>query len=144
MSRRKEPAIPDDILDQLLAGGAASAAFEQGGLLDSLKKALTERALNAEMDHHLAGDDGAGNTRRSSPVVCREHRLAAGVRSGPTAHRKTKRNQTSQRLLAGTLNHDLIEREVPLLGPEPNVLSGCHGAVPEGGRSAEIVQRPPG
>jgi putative transposase len=35
----------------------------QGGLLDSLKKALTERALNAEMDHHLAGDDGAGNTR---------------------------------------------------------------------------------
>src|SRR5690606_3056149 len=63
MSRRKEPAIPNDLLDQLLAGGAASAAFEQGGLLDSLKKALTERALNAEMDHHLAGDDGAGNTR---------------------------------------------------------------------------------
>ncbi len=28
-----------------------------------LKKALTERALNAEMDHHLAGDDAAGNTR---------------------------------------------------------------------------------
>lgn len=63
MSRRKEPAIPNELLDQLLAGGAASAAFEQGGLLDSLKKALTERALNAEMDHHLAGDDGAGNTR---------------------------------------------------------------------------------
>ena len=63
MSRRKEPAIPNELLDQLLAGGAASAAFDQGGLLDSLKKALTERALNAEMDHHLAGEDGAGNTR---------------------------------------------------------------------------------
>jgi len=63
MSRRREPAIPTELLDQLLAGTAASAAFEQGGLLDSLKKALTERALNAEMDHHLAGDDGAGNTR---------------------------------------------------------------------------------
>ena len=63
MSRRKEPAISNELLDQLLAGGAASAAFEQGGLLDSLKKALTERALNAEMDHHLAGDEGAGNTR---------------------------------------------------------------------------------
>ena len=63
MSRRKEPAISNELLDQLLAGGAASAAFEQGGLLDSLKKALTERALNAEMDHHLAGEDGAGNTR---------------------------------------------------------------------------------
>lgn len=49
---------PNELLDQLLAGGAASAAFEQGGLLDSLKKALTERALNAEMDHHLAGDGG--------------------------------------------------------------------------------------
>ena len=63
MSRRKEPVIPNELLDQLLAGGAASAAFDQGGLLDSLKKALTERALNAEMDHHLAGDAGAGNTR---------------------------------------------------------------------------------
>ena len=63
MSRRKEPAIPNELLDQLLAGGAASAAFEQGGLLDSLKKALTERALNAEMDHHLAGEDGVGNMR---------------------------------------------------------------------------------
>ena len=63
MSRRKEPAIPNELLDQLLAGGAASAAFEQGGLLDSLKKALTERALNAEMDHHLTSDEEAGNTR---------------------------------------------------------------------------------
>lgn len=63
MSRRKEPTIPNELLDQLLAGGTASAAFDQGGLLDSLKRALTERALNAEMDHHLAGDDGAGNTR---------------------------------------------------------------------------------
>ena len=63
MPRRKEPAIPTELLDQLLAGGDASAAFDQGGLLDSLKKALTERALNAEMDHHLAGEDGAGNSR---------------------------------------------------------------------------------
>jgi hypothetical protein len=62
MSRSKEPAIPNELLDQLLAGGAASAAFDQGGLLDTLKKALTERALNAEMDHHLAGEDNAGNT----------------------------------------------------------------------------------
>ncbi|RWB93840.1 MULTISPECIES: IS256 family transposase [unclassified Mesorhizobium] len=63
MTRRKEPAIPNDLLDQLLAGGAASAAFEQGGLLDTLKKALTERALNAEMDYHLASGEDAGNTR---------------------------------------------------------------------------------
>ena len=63
MSRRKEPTIPHELCDPLLAGGAASAAFEQGGLLDSLKKALTKRALNAEMDHHLAGADNAANSR---------------------------------------------------------------------------------
>jgi hypothetical protein len=42
MSRRKEPVIPSDLLDQLLAGGDAAAALQQGGLLDSLKKALAE------------------------------------------------------------------------------------------------------
>jgi putative transposase len=63
MARRKEPVIADAILDQLLSGTAPSAAFEQGGLLDQLKKALAERALNAEMDHHLAGDGGIGNSR---------------------------------------------------------------------------------
>jgi putative transposase len=63
MARRKEPAISAAILDQLLAGADAKTAFDQGGLLDSLKKALTERALNAEMDHHLDGEGGFGNGR---------------------------------------------------------------------------------
>jgi putative transposase len=52
MSRRKEPAIPAELLDQLLAGTDAAAALDQGGLLDALKKALAERVLGAEMDHH--------------------------------------------------------------------------------------------
>jgi putative transposase len=63
MPRRKEPKIPDAVLDQLLAGADPKAAFDPNGLLDDLKKALAERALNAEMDHHLAGDGGAGNSR---------------------------------------------------------------------------------
>ncbi|MDR3438631.1 IS256 family transposase [Telmatospirillum sp.] len=63
MARRKEPVISDAILDQLLAGADAKTAFDSNGLIDQLKKALAERALNAEMDHHLAGDGGAGNTR---------------------------------------------------------------------------------
>ena len=62
MARRKAPHIPDALLDQLLAGADPKSAFEADGLLDGLKKALAERALNAEMDHHLAGED-AGNTR---------------------------------------------------------------------------------
>ena len=63
MPRRKEPKIPDALLDQLLAGADARSAFDRNGLLDELKKALAERALNAEMDHHLAGDGGVENSR---------------------------------------------------------------------------------
>ena len=63
MSRRKEPVIPAELLDRLLAGTDAAAALGQGGLLDSLKKALAERALGAEMDYHLGSDDQAGNSR---------------------------------------------------------------------------------
>jgi putative transposase len=36
--------------------------LEPNGLLDDLKKALAERVLNAEMDHHLAGEE-PGNRR---------------------------------------------------------------------------------
>jgi Transposase, Mutator family len=50
-------------LDQLLAGADAKTAFYNNGLIDRLTKALAERVLNAEMDHHLAGDGGAGNSR---------------------------------------------------------------------------------
>lgn len=63
MARRKEPVIPDAILDQLLGGADAKTAFDGGGLIDQLKKALAERALNAEMDHHLSSDGGRGNSR---------------------------------------------------------------------------------
>lgn len=65
MPRRKQPLIPDELLDQLLAGSDPRAALADGGLLDGLKKALAERALNAELDYHLeTGEpDGRGNSR---------------------------------------------------------------------------------
>src|SRR5512143_2897153 len=65
MARRKQPVIPDQLLDQLLGGADAKAAFEKDGLLDELKKALAERVLNAEMDHHLeTGErDGRADSR---------------------------------------------------------------------------------
>ena len=62
MPRRKPPVIADAVLDQLLAGADARTAFEADGLLDQLKKALAERALNAEIDHHLTNGD-PGNIR---------------------------------------------------------------------------------
>jgi putative transposase len=65
MPRRKQPSIPDELLDQLLNGSDARAALADGGLLDGLKKALAERVLDAEMDHHLEGGepDGRANSR---------------------------------------------------------------------------------
>ena len=49
MARRKEPHIPDALLDQLLSGANAKTAFEQGGLLDALKKALAETPTLVEL-----------------------------------------------------------------------------------------------
>lgn len=62
MARRKAPRISDALLDELLGGADPKTALDPNGLLDDLKRALAERALNAEMDHHL-GDGGDGNTR---------------------------------------------------------------------------------
>lgn len=62
MARRKVSRIPDALLDQLLAGADPKTALEADGLLDALKKALGEPALNAETDHHLAAKE-AGNSR---------------------------------------------------------------------------------
>src|ERR687893_2020494 len=65
MARRKAPVIPDQLLDQLLAGRDPQAALGKDGLVDELKRALAERALNAEMDHHLDGEaaEGRANSR---------------------------------------------------------------------------------
>jgi putative transposase len=73
MPRRKDPRIPDAVLDQLLAGADPKTVFDPNGLLDDLKKALAERVLNAEMDHHLAGEEPATGEmvmarRRSLPI----------------------------------------------------------------------------
>jgi putative transposase len=47
-------AIKKEVLDELLAGAEGKDVFGKDGLFDDLKKALAERMLNAEMDHHLA------------------------------------------------------------------------------------------
>jgi len=79
MARRKEPRIPDAILDQLLAGTDLKTAFDPNGLLDDLKKALAEQVLNAEMDHHLAKADDGNVTTRGKSVV----RGTGSIEKGP-------------------------------------------------------------
>jgi putative transposase len=49
-------AIDKDLLDRLLEGRAPSELFARDGLLDDLKKALSERILNAELDEHLSAE----------------------------------------------------------------------------------------
>lgn len=62
MSRPKEPVIPADLVDRLLAGSDPATALDQGGLLDLLKKALAEFG-QPEMDH-LGDDEQGGNIRK--------------------------------------------------------------------------------
>lgn len=45
--------IEKELLDQLLAGRDPQELFAKDGLVDELKKALSERILNAELDAHL-------------------------------------------------------------------------------------------
>lgn len=61
-------AIDKDVLDQLLAGRDPQDLFAKDGLLDELKKALSERMLSAELDDHLEseGAEGAVNRRNGS------------------------------------------------------------------------------
>ena len=57
-------AIERELLDQLLAGRDPNEVFARAGLVDELKKALSERILNAELDEHLDGERSDGNANR--------------------------------------------------------------------------------
>jgi putative transposase len=57
-------AIDKELLDQLLAGRDPQELFARDGLIDELKKALSERMLAAELDDHLECEAEAGVTNR--------------------------------------------------------------------------------
>ncbi len=61
-------AIEKELVDQLLAGRDPSEIFAKDGLLDDLKKALSERILDAEMDEHLDGERSEGTANRRNGV----------------------------------------------------------------------------
>jgi hypothetical protein len=56
--------VKKEILDELLGGSTGKDPFGNDGLIDELRKALAKRALNAEMDHHLANEAEDGRTNR--------------------------------------------------------------------------------
>jgi putative transposase len=65
MATNRESDITDKVLDQLLAGRDTATVFENGGLVDELKKRLAERMLSGELDYHLGtkSEQEAGNHR---------------------------------------------------------------------------------
>ncbi len=69
----KDSKFNKELIDELLKGEDPQKAFDSDGLLGDLKKALAERILDAEMDHHLdrEAEQSAGNHRngRSQKTV---------------------------------------------------------------------------
>ena len=85
-------AIDKEVLDQLLAGRDPGELFAKDGLLDELKKALSERMLSAELDDHLEGEaapgkpnrrNGVGRNRVYPSLWIDDHHVAPRVGLGP-------------------------------------------------------------
>src|SRR3954468_22830761 len=98
MARRKAPVIPDELLDQLLAGRDPQSALGRDGLLDELKRALAERALNAEMDHHLVGEAAEG--RSNSRNGCGRKTVLTGTGKLPVAVPRDRLSTFEPQLIA--------------------------------------------
>ena len=65
---RKKSTIPPELLDKLLAGRDPQSIFSREGLFDELKKAMAERILNAELEHHLdtPEEEATGNHKNGT------------------------------------------------------------------------------
>ena len=77
-------AIEKEVLDQLLSGRDPATVFGRDGLLDELKKALSERVLNAELEAHLeneadAGQENRRNGRSQKTVLTDNSRLTLDI-----------------------------------------------------------------
>jgi transposase-like protein len=82
VKRRGGERIPDEVIDQLLAGASSEQEIAgPGGLLAELTKRLVERAMEVELTDHLGYEPhaeppgGAGNTRNgtSAKTLITEH-----------------------------------------------------------------------
>jgi len=92
-------AIEKDVLDRLLAGRDAKDVFSKDGLVDELKKALSERILNTELDEHLEAENAGGQSN---------HRNGYSKKSVLTATSKVTLAVPRDR--AGTFDPQLIAK----------------------------------
>lgn len=77
---KKTTKFDSELLDALLAGEDPKTILSSEGLFGDLKKALAERMLNAELDHHLSQpeEEATGNHRNGSSsktVLTRDEKL---------------------------------------------------------------------
>ena len=93
-------AIEKDLLDQLLAGRDPKDVFNKDGLVDELRKALSERILNTELDAHL--DDSSSVEGKSN------HRN--GYSKKPVLTATSKMTLSVPRDRAGTFDPKLIAK----------------------------------
>jgi putative transposase len=101
-------AIEKEVLDQLLAGRDPQELFGKDGLVEELKKALSQRILNTELDEHLVEERSEGNVNR------RNGRSQKTVLTGTS-----KMRLSIPRDRAGTFDPKLIaryQRRVPDFG----------------------------
>jgi putative transposase len=73
LADRVKELLPDELIDQLMAGARSGEEITgQGGLLSQLTKRMVERAMDVELTDHLGYEPhqeppgGAGNTRNGS------------------------------------------------------------------------------
>ena len=80
-------AIVKTLLDQLLAGREPQDLFAKGGLIDDLKKALSERMLAAELGDHLESENKQKEDPKNDSNEC--HRaLCPSIRT-PLANKSS-------------------------------------------------------
>jgi putative transposase len=83
------PKIPKELLDQFVSGPKTGEAVNAASM--AFKKALIERALGAELGHHLGYSNGAGKPEAVSNQRNGTSGKAVLNRRRPAAHRRAAR-----------------------------------------------------
>ena len=93
-------AIEKELLEQLLAGRDPQEVFAKDGLVDELKKALSERILNAELDGSTLGKSAP----KATPIA------ATAAREKSVLNGASKMRLTIPRDRSGTFDPKLIAK----------------------------------
>src|SRR3546814_17183528 len=97
MERTHHMAIDKEVLDQLLAGRDPQELFAKNGLIDELKKALSERMLAAELDDNLESEAEVGAGNRDRKRVVKGKSGSVRVDLGGRRRNKKKKNDRQKK-----------------------------------------------